>query len=295
MRTPFPSPAGAPTVLSRRALLTAGALAATTPALLATSAQAAPRSPFAGLGAWVDLYDWTPRRPAVTAATLDTMASAGVQTVYLQSSRPGSATLADPARLRSLVDRAHHRGMKVVLWYLPTHTDEERDARHLRAAAGEKVDGVGVDIESTAVRSVAERNRRVVRLVQRTRAVTTKPLVAITPSPTGLAQYAPKDWWPDYPFAAIRPHVDALATMTYWVYRKGKVEAGAYTASDVRLAREVSRDARLPVHVIGSPTTAADVRSMAKAVRATGAAGGSLYDWATTPSGLRTPLRDLRR
>ncbi|WP_299037035.1 hypothetical protein [uncultured Pseudokineococcus sp.] len=131
--------------------------------------------------------------------------------------------------------------------------------------------------------------------MQRTRAATSKPLVAITPSPTGLAQYAPKDWWPDFPFAAIRPHVDAVATMTYWSHRKGTVEADAYTASDVRLVREATRDSRLPVHVIGSPTTAADIRSMAKAVRSTGAAGGSRYDWATTPSGLRTPLRDLRR
>ncbi|MEJ5946563.1 hypothetical protein WDZ17_14795 [Pseudokineococcus basanitobsidens] len=242
-----------------------------------------------------DVYDWTPRRPAVTTTTVDAMARAGVQTLYLQSSRPGTATLIDPPRLRALVDRAHRRGMKVVLWYLPTHTDEERDARHLRAAAGERVDGIGIDIEATDVRAVTERNRRAVRLVARLNQVTSKPLVAITPSPTGLAQYAPKDWWPDYPFAALRPHVDAVATMTYWSYRTGKVEAGAYAASDVRLAREAARDPRLPVHVIGSPTTTADVRSMGRAVRSTGAAGGSLYDWVSTPSGLRAPLRDLRR
>lgn len=263
----------------------------------AVSAQAS--SPFAGLGAWVDVFDWSPTvtggRPTVTVDTIDTIASSGVQTLYLQSSRPTTATLVDPTRLRQLVTRAHQRGLKVVLWYLPTHTDEDRDLRHLRAAAGEPVEGVGIDIESTDVASVAERNRRAVRLVQQLDAATTKPLVAITPSPTGLAVYAPKTWWPAYPFAQLRPSVDAFATMTYWSYRKGAVDAGDYTTSDVRRLRCEAQDPRTPVHVIGSPTTSADVLAFTSAVRRAGAVGGSLYDWMVTPSSLHGPLRDLRR
>jgi len=53
------------------------------------------------------------------------------------------------------------------------------------------------------------------------------------------------------PSAAARPHVDDVATITYWAYRKGRVGVDACTASDVRLARGATGDARQPVHVSG--------------------------------------------
>lgn len=174
------------------------------------------------------------------------MAGAGVQTLYLQSSRPGSAPSAYGARRSS-----HGCGMKVVLWCLPRCTNEERDARHMRTAAGEKVDGI--DVESTEIRSVAERNRRVVR--RRHHA-----------EPDRAGARRAEELVVDVPFAETQPHVDAVASMTYWAYRKGKVDVSPYTGSDLRLARKAGHDARLPVHVIGSPTTAADVRSRATAV-----------------------------
>ena len=63
-------------------------------------------APHRGLGAWIDVYDWTNEfagaRPSVDLTDIDAMADAGVQTVYVQTSHDrSSADVIEPARLES--------------------------------------------------------------------------------------------------------------------------------------------------------------------------------------------------
>ena len=62
-------------------------------------------SPYAGLGTWVDVYDWsrefTGGRPVVGPADVDAMAAAGVQTLYIQTAKAeDTGDLVDPDLLR---------------------------------------------------------------------------------------------------------------------------------------------------------------------------------------------------
>ena len=93
------------------------------------------------------------------------MASAGVQTLYLQSSfHDSAADMVDPDLQLQLIARAHARGIQVVGWYLPTLDDPNNDLRRILAVAALPVDGLAIDIESRKVADVAERNRRLVAL-----------------------------------------------------------------------------------------------------------------------------------
>lgn len=262
--------------------------------------------PYSGLGAWVDAYDWTVElggpRPAVGPEDLAAMADAGVQTVYLQTShRRSDSTILEPERLDEMIDRAHAEGMHVVAWYLPTYVDVDDDLARLVASAELPVDGLAVDIESTEVVDVAERNRRVVDLSRRLRAAVEpdKALAGITLSPVHQQAVNPA-FWPGYPWAELAADHDVLLPMAYWTIRSGDLrDGGRYIRENlVRLRGLVGPE--VPVHVIGGiadETTAADLDGMLAATLDGGAIGGSLYDWATSTRDewdrLR-PLRDLR-
>ncbi|MGH9181379.1 MAG: hypothetical protein ACRDY5_06655, partial [Acidimicrobiales bacterium] len=142
------------------------------------SASGLPAS-FAGLGTWVDVFDFNPAHtngqpPAVSPATVDTMADAGVRTLYLQSARPNDplapGDLVSPDLLAQFLTRAHARGMRVVAWYLPHFADVSDDMRHLSAmlafkANGRGFDGIGLDIEwRAAVPDAAARGAQLVEL-----------------------------------------------------------------------------------------------------------------------------------
>jgi len=251
---------------------------------------------FGGLGAWIDHYDYDGRSIATMRSRIDTLAAAGVQTLYLQSSTPSSGVLSSsPARLGAMVARAQQRHLRVVLWYLPTTTSISRDLAHLRAAAVlPGVNAVAVDAESATVRPVAERNRRIVSLVAQLHRATSKPVGVIVPSPTALELWAKATWWPSYPLAALGAAGDGVLTMTYWQYHRGRTTAAAQTAGDLERVHRAVGEA-VPVHVVGSPTTAADIAGFCGALRAGGAAGGSVYDAATTSRAVASAQRCARR
>src|SRR5207248_2137688 len=124
---------------------------------------------FRGLGAWADVYDWsatyTNGQPTVGPDDVDAMAAAGVQALYIQTARSDTPEdVLEPERLAPIIARARARHILVVGWFLPNLEDLDVDLRHLRAIAGLGVDGIGVDIESTKVSDVGDRNQRLVQL-----------------------------------------------------------------------------------------------------------------------------------
>lgn len=260
-----------------------------------------------GLGAWVDAYDWTVElggeEPPVGPRDIEAMADLGVQTVYLQTShRRSTDDVMEAERLDELIDAAHANGMHVVAWYLPTLVDVEADLRRLEAAATLPVDGLGVDIESTAVDDVAERNRRLVDLSTRLRGSVPagRPIAAITLSAVHLQVVNPA-YWPDYPWADLAASYDVMMPMAYWSIRQGELrDAGRYVGENIDRIRASTGDPDIPIHVIGGiadRVTDADLEAMVAAIEGRGAIGGSLYDWRTSePSHWSTlaPLAGLR-
>jgi hypothetical protein len=262
--------------------------------------------PHRGLGAWVDVYDWTVElggaAPEVDLEDVDEMAEAGVQTLYVQtSSNRSRAPVMEQDRLEALIDRAHERGLHVVAWYLPTLVDLEEDLQRLEAAAALRVDGLGVDIEATQVADAAERNRRLLELSDRLRRSVgdEKALAAVTLSSVHVEVVNPT-FWPGYPWAELAERYDVVMPMAYWTLRRGDLRAGEryVTENLTRIRAAVGR--AVPVHPIGGiadAATTSDLQGFLAAVEAGGAVGGSLYDWATsTPQQWQVlrPLRDLR-
>lgn len=261
--------------------------------------------PHEGLGAWVDVYDWTQElggpTPPVGLDDIDAMAAAGVQTLYLQtSSNRAPEDVIEPDRLDELIDRAHARHLHVVAWYLPTFEDVDRDLRRLVAASELRVDGLGVDIESTDLANLVDRNERVVEISQKLRAFVGdhKVLAAITLSGVHQQVVNPS-FWPGYPWAELAGTYDVLMPMSYWSIRTGDLRNGArYVGEDIDRVRAASGRGDLPIHPIGGiadGVTVADLTGMVSAIEDRGAIGGSLYDWNTSTPEQWQALRPLRR
>ena len=257
---------------------------------------------YRGWGAWIDVYDWsaayTKGRPRVSPATIDTMAAEGVQTLYVQAAKAGFRTrLVDEHLLRPIVDRARARGIRVVGWYLPTLVDPADDMSRLRAIAALPVDGIGVDIEARSVRDLRTRNDRLVALsADLRRAYPKLPLAAVTLAPVHLEVINPS-FWPAFPWRALRPYYDVWMPMGYWANRttkSGYRDGYRYTDENVRRLRSNLGDPAAAVHPIGSPTSAADIAGMRRAVEETRSVGGSVYDWQITPASLRPSLKVFR-
>jgi hypothetical protein len=261
--------------------------------------------PHTGLGAWVDVYDWTTElggaSPSVGLEDIDAMAEAGVQTLYLQTSRSGSAEdVVEPELLDSLIDRAHEHDLFVVAWYLPTFVDVDEDLRRLTAAAELRVDGLGVDIEATDLDDPVERNRRLIDLSNRLREAVgaDKAIAAITLSSVHLQVVNP-EFWPRYPWAEIGATYDAILPMAYWSIRVGELaEGGRYVGENIdRIRASVGRD-DVPIHPVGGIADGAsldDLTAMVAAIEDRGAIGGSLYDWSTSTPEQWAALAPLRR
>ncbi|HJR26139.1 MAG TPA: hypothetical protein VJ804_11735 [Acidimicrobiales bacterium] len=263
-------------------------------------------APHAGLGAWVDAYDWTLElggpTPPVDVEDIDAMADAGIQTLYLQTShRRSTSDVMEPERLEELIDRAHERDLHVVAWYLPTFLDPADDLARLVAASELRVDGLGVDIEATDVVDVAERNRRLLALSEDLRAAVgdDKVLAAITLS-TVHTQVVNPAFWPDYPYAELARRYDVLMPMAYWTLRTGELRAAErYVGENIDRLRAVAGP-DVPIHAIGGiadDATTEDLTGLLSAIDEREAIGGSLYDWVTsTPRQWEVlqPLRTLR-
>jgi hypothetical protein len=263
--------------------------------------------PYEGLGTWVDAYDWTDElggpTPSVDLSDIDAMADAGIQTLFLQTShRRSSAVVMEPERLEELIDRAHERGMHVVAWYLPTLVDVAADLERLLAATELGVDGLAVDIESTAITDHVARNAQLLDLSTRLREA--KPdlvLGAITLSSVHVQVVNPS-FWIDFPYAQLTDVYDVLLPMAYWSIRTGELRDGArYIGENIDRIRAAIDDPRFPIHPVGGIAdgiTADDLAGMLRAMDEREVVGASLYDWATsTPEQweLLGPVRDLRR
>ncbi len=261
--------------------------------------------PHTGLGAWVDVYDWSMElggpNPSVTSDDVDEMADAGVQTLYIQTAHTRSTTagVMEPARLQRIIQRAHDHRMHVVAWYLPTFEDVDADLRRLTESAQLEVGGLAVDIESVVVLDAAERNRRLLDLGQRLRAALgpDKAIAAITPSAVHLQVVNPT-FWPAFPWPEVATTYDALLPMSYWSIRKGDLrDAEIYTSGNIDRIRASIGDRDVPVIPVGGlaeDLTSADLAGMVRAIEARGAPGGGLYDWATSTPDQWAALAPLR-
>jgi hypothetical protein len=265
--------------------------------------------PHTGLGAWVDVYDWTAQlggpTPSVEPDDVDAMADAGVQTLYIQTAHARSASrgVMEPELLAPILQRAHDRELHVVAWYLPTFEDVELDLDRLTASAALDVGGLAVDIESTAVADVAERNRRLLDLTTQLRAALgpDRAMAAITPSAVHLQVVNPA-YWPAFPWAELASAYDAMLPMSYWTIRTVPLRNGeTYTAGNLERIRVSTGDPDLPIVPVGGlaeDATVDDLAGMLRAIDAEGSPGGGLYDWATsTPEqwAALAPLRELQQ
>ena len=286
--TPAPAPAPPPPPAAPSAPTTAGI------------------SPYLGLGTWVDVYDWslqfTNGKPTVTPPDVDRMAAAGVQTLYLQASKYDSPTdILEPDRLQAIIDRAHARHLKVVVWYLPTLVDTATDLRRIKAVAALRhTDGIAIDIESRLEPDVRLRNSRLVELSRAIRRDLPGSTVAGIVLPPVVLEVVNTRFWPAFPYREIAPFYDVWMPMSYWSNRtaaSGYRDAYRYTKENVdRLRNDLGLpDARVhPIGGIADRTSAADVEAFKRAVTAVHGIGGSIYDWQTTAAGLWSRLRPMR-
>lgn len=263
--------------------------------------------PYAGLGAWIDVYDWSDAfnqgTPKLTTADIDKMAREGVQTLFVQTSKSESPTdILEPERVLPLINRAVKDGMDVVAWYLPTFEDEPLDAQRLIAAARiPGVKSIAVDIESEKVKDVAERTKRLLALTSAVREALPKETIGAIVYPPVVTDVLNTSIWPNFPWMQLKPFYDVWMPMSYQSFRSaGSPDRNAYsyTVSNIDRLRAHLRDTTLPVHTIGGiadSMNANDVRDMLRGAAQEHALGGSVYDYKTTGDALWPALRGFRR
>ena len=275
--------------------------------IAAATAPVRSRSPFDGLGTWADMYSWsetfTQGAPQLEPADVDAMAAAGVQTLYIQAAQQlGPATVLESDRLLTLIHRAHRHGMAVVAWYMPTLVNLADDMTRLRQISRLPVEGVAVDIESTAITDIGQRNAALISLSQQLRrAVPGVPLGAIV-LPATLLEVVNTNYWPDFPYRALAPSYDAWLPMAYWTGRladSGFHDGYRYTADSVRRLRaDLGPAGGAAVNPIGGISVdgigVGDMSCFVDAVRETGSIGGSVYEWSGTDPTAWATLRSLR-
>jgi hypothetical protein len=258
--------------------------------------------PYLGLGAWIDVFDWswtfTSGQPHVGPADVDRMASLGVRTLYVQVSRyDHPADVVDADLLVPILDRARALGMRVVGWYLPTLTDPAADLRRTMAMAALPLDGIGIDIESRDVADVHERNARLVAYSAELRRLLPGEVIAGIVLPPVVMEDVNPNYWPGFPWRELAPYYDVWQPMAYWSNRRfdsGWRDGYAYTASNIDRIRERLGWLDAPVHPIGGigdAVTAEQVAGMVQAARERGSLGGSLYDYRTTHDALWAELQ----
>jgi hypothetical protein len=268
-----------------------------------------PLAAYSGLGAWLDVYDWSASfakyGPAVEIDAIDAMAAQGVQTLFIQASKwDAPEDVLDRDRLLAFITRAHQHGIAVVGWYLPTLEDVGRDLQRLLAIADLPIQGIAVDIEARNVGDVAERNRRLVELSTALRTALPGEVIGAIPLEPVLMEDVNPHYWPGFPWAEIAPSYDVWLPMAYWTNRKESSpwrNSYVYTLTNIDRIRTHIGQPDAPVHVlggIGDKTTAEDLIGFRIAAGERAAIGGSIYDFRTTlaahwPELL--PFRDLRR
>jgi hypothetical protein len=277
-----------------------------------TRPTAATLDPYRGLGTWVDRYDWTTRWsgkaiPPVTAASVDAMSAAGIQTIYIQAAHwSTSPDILEPEKLLPIIDRAHQLGMYVVVWYLPFFQDVNTDLRKTVAIANLDVDGINIDIEErSGIVNVTERNRRLIAYSAALRSLLPGRLIGndivATTLLDGASNFWPQangqpktnaPWWGGpFPFKEIAPFYDIWMIQNYWSERapdSGWRDGYRYTIENVNRLRADLGRADVPIQVIGglpgSRFTLNEFAGFMQAAKELGSVGISLYDWAVTPA-----------
>ncbi len=279
---------------------------AVAPTTTTTAPPVVPRftlEPYRGLGAWLDVYDWSAsfaqHAPALEVDAIDVLAAQGVQTLFIQASKwDAPEAVLEPDRLRAFIDRAHQRGISVVGWYLPTLVDSGRDLERLLAIAALPVDGLAVDIEARNVTDLAERNRRLVDLSRYLRASLPGEVLGAIPLEPVLIEDVNPSYWPSFPWAELAPSYDVWLPMGYWTNRRGGWRnAHDYTAANIDRVRAHIGRPDAPVHAlggIGDLTSVEDLQGFRQALGERGAIGGSIYDFRTTAAHHWPELLPLR-
>lgn len=255
-------------------------------AFASAPAQAAPDlTPYAGPGAWVDIYERTPwRRPEQTVARL---AASGVKTLYVETAnwrQRRNVDIVFPEATDRLIEAAHANGMRVVAWYLPSFAAPALDLRRSLAAIGHRTptgqgfDSFALDIESNQVRSITRRNAAMLTLSQaiRTAVGPDYALGAIVPDQRSTAPAM--SLWPFFPYAEVAPIYDVFLPMAYSSFRvRGATAVYRYTRANLDHLRATGK----PIHLIGglaNRLNAREARAVAKAARDGGAIGTSFYN-----------------
>jgi hypothetical protein len=261
---------------------------------------------FAGVGTWVDVYDWSPTiasTPSFTLADVDEVADAGVQVIYIQTSRPNRPEhLLDVERFKAILARAHARGLRVVSWYLPTHSDLKTDYLRLVFPVWLGVDGIVWDIEdTTTVADLARRNDNLVKVATLMRRGYPNTPMAAAVLPPVVTDILNTRYWPQFPWRKLAPSFDAWMPMDYWTNRAAGSEyrdAVRYTSENIRLLREHLGDPNAVVHPvggIGNKVTPEDMAGFVAAAQAAGAIGVSIYDHATSQPFMYEAMAPFRR
>lgn len=275
----------------RLLLLAVLAAAVVVPATTA-SVSARRRSPYAGLGTWLDIYatpSWAHPRQEVAA-----MARDGVRTLYLQTGNyEQHVDLVRRHALGQFVDAAHAHGMRVVAWYLPSFLLPAQETRRalaairFRSAEGERFDSFALDIEASLVRSVPLRTERLLQLSARLRAAVGDRyrLGAIIPSPVGIRRH-PK-YWPRFPYRQLSRIYDVFLPMAYSTDRHihGIGATRAYNTADIAIIRARTGKPHVPIHLIGGIANRMGPRETGGFMRAVADCaplGYSLYDFPLT-------------
>lgn len=305
-------PTTAATAVQHPAAAPTTTIAPTTTAAPTTTTAVAPDAPrftfepYRGLGAWLDIYDWSATyaqdSPAVEPTVLDLLAAHGTQTLYIQASRwDAPEDVLEAPRLLAFIERAHQNGISVVAWYLPTYEDPGRDLRRMLAIAALPVDGLAIDIESRKVGDVVERNRRVVEVSNALRAALPGEVLGAIPLEPVLIEDVNPRYWPGFPWAELAPSYDVWLPMAYWTNRRGGWRnAHDYTAANIDRVRAHIGQPDAPVHAlggIGDTTSVEDLHAFYLAASQRGVLGGSIYDYRTTLAPhweALTPFRALR-
>jgi hypothetical protein len=105
-------------------------------------------------------------------------------------------------------------------------------------------------------------------------------------------------YWPRFPFKTLAGIYDVFVPMGYYTYH-GDGYANAYsdTRDNIRIIREQTGKATVPIHVIagdGAKSSATETTAYVRALRENGALGGSMYDWATTSDASWKALKNVR-
>lgn len=274
--------------------------------------------PYEGLGTWLDAFDFSPAYGVSLSMgdTVDAMAQAGVETIFVQSGRIDERSpdvLEDRWVLAELLLRAHQHDMAVVAWFLPMWGDDRTDLSHLVAAhdfnvLGERFDGVALDIEWTQDDlEVAQRNQRLVTLSREFDDISGDDPVGAIVLPPVLLEVVNDQFWPEFPWAEMAPHYDVWLPMSYWSGRSNESGYGDgynYSFESIARLRANIGQPNAPVHGIGGIGGTAgerdfsageviaaidDVALFTQSLVDSRATGGSIYDWMT----LDQPSRDL--